>query len=437
MRKENTSNAESSNQISRSEEVTDIIERMPVGWTYVVSAIICIVIIFVLILSCIIQYPDTVVGQITITGESAPVKLVAEVSSRIHLLVQNNTKVAKGECIGYFENGASYDDILILDTLCSRELNFDVQFSFPDSLALGTLSNVYNDFVVSYNQFDIMRKTKIYDNMRRSLNTQKRTTENMKQSLHQKSQLDQIIFTNIQKQYIGDSILYTNGALSRERLDQQYNNLLSNQQSIIEVRIQEYSKQEEINNINIELAKLDLNQKEELISAYNMMNAKFNILNSELRQWKEHYLCCSPIEGHIEYLGFWRENTFIPAATELFSISPDRNRYIGEMYMSVTGAGKVEKDMDVNIKLVDYPYDEFGYIKGKVLRISKLPSNMQPKDGQAKAYLVNIVFPDGIETNYGKRLYPNYEAIGSAEIITKKRRLIQRLFDNLKSQKVK
>ena len=58
----------------RSEEVTDIIERMPVGWTRLVVAIIMLVVLVTVSLGCIIKYPDTVMGQISITGEKSPVR---------------------------------------------------------------------------------------------------------------------------------------------------------------------------------------------------------------------------------------------------------------------------------------------------------------------------------------------------------------------------
>lgn len=62
---------------------------------------------------------------------------------------------------------------------------------------------------------------------------------------------------------------------------------------------------------------------------------------------------------------------------------------------------------------------------------------MSSKDGNVETYLVTIRFPDGTVTNYGKRLDIKFEAKGIVDVITKKKRLIERLFDNLKSKTVK
>ena len=49
-----------------------------------------------------------------------------------------------------------------------------------------------------------------------------------------------------------------------------------------------------------------------------------------------------------------------------------------------------------------------------------------------ETYMLLVDFPNQLKTNYGTNLAFKTEAKGSAEIITNDRRLIQRLFDNLK-----
>lgn len=156
-----------------------------------------------------------------------------------------------------------------------------------------------------------------------------------------------------------------------------------------------------------------------------------------MRQWKEHYLLVAPISGELEYLGFWRENVFVQSAQELFTILPDNNKPFGEVYIPLLGAGKVKVGQLANIKLADYPYDEYGLIKGRVKSISKLTNKISTSEGTTETYLVVVSFPSGLTTNYGRRLKLNFESKGSIEIITKQKRLIERLFDNLKSKTVK
>lgn len=90
----------------RSEEVHDIVERMPTrlaAWTALVVTVLMGV---VLALGFVIEYPDTVSGQISLTSGNAPVRLVAGSSGRLHLLVRNRMTVDGGTVLAYIENGA-------------------------------------------------------------------------------------------------------------------------------------------------------------------------------------------------------------------------------------------------------------------------------------------------------------------------------------------
>lgn len=418
----------------RSEEVADIIDRMPTGWTKLVVAIIMVIVVTMVTLGCVIKYPDTVTGQISITGEIAPVRLISSASGRLQLLIDNNTEVREGTCIGYLETGAVYMDILSLDSLCRVMPEIGTKIDFPDKLELGALSVYYNDFVLSYIKYDQLRKTKVYDNMRKTLRNQQLSNKQVSKNLKKEIDLNNEVLTNLHKQYASDSILHKSGAISDEELSLQYNSLLSRKQSDIELRSTELVKQSEMKSIDIELAKVDVTVMEELTSSFNTMLVKYNILVNQIRQWKELYLFISPIDGRLQYQGFWRNNTFISASSEVFSISPVKNRMIGELLIPAGGAGKVKVGQDVNIKLADYPYNEYGYVRGKVETLSTLTHNMESPEGTAKAYLATVSFPQGLQSNYGKQLQLNFESVGIGEIITEKRRLIQRLFDNLKAK---
>ena len=125
------------------------------------------------------------------------------------------------------------------------------------------------------------------------------------------------------------------------------------------------------------------------------------------------------------------------ANQEIFSILPICNTIYGEAYIPVIGAGKIKIGQDVNIKLNDYPYDEYGLVKGRVVGISETTNSVVTAEGTVETYRVKIRLPNGSTTNFGKSLNLKSEAKGQADIITKKKRLMQRLFDNLKSKQDK
>ena len=105
----------------RSEEVQDIIDRMPTGWCGWVVTIVATLIVVLLTLSCIIRYPETVDGQVSITANTAPVRLVSATNGRLHLLLSRETQVRKGDVLAYVESGTNYQHYLALKSFLVQE----------------------------------------------------------------------------------------------------------------------------------------------------------------------------------------------------------------------------------------------------------------------------------------------------------------------------
>jgi hypothetical protein len=122
----------------KSEEVQAIIDRMPTYWVKWVALCVGVLMGVIVLLGFLIQYPDTVDGQISVTATTAPVRLVANSNGRINLLKTNKSQLQKGDVISYLESGADYKHILWVDTLLNRfNGNASVKISLPDTLILG------------------------------------------------------------------------------------------------------------------------------------------------------------------------------------------------------------------------------------------------------------------------------------------------------------
>jgi len=96
-----------------------------------------------------------------------------------------------------------------------------------------------------------------------------------------------------------------------------------------------------------------------------------------------------------------------------------------KMLLPAQGSGKVVVGQRANVRLNNFPDQEFGYLEGRVEHISDTPD----PDGM---YVVEIRFPKGLVTNYGVKLPITRQMQGSAEIITEDVRLIVRFFNPIK-----
>jgi len=149
-------------------------------------------------------------------------------------------------------------------------------------------------------------------------------------------------------------------------------------------------------------------------------------LRTELNSWERNFLLVSPIDGTVNLMGYWSNNQNVGLGEIVFSVVPTvQTMPVCKMLLPAQGSGKVVVGQRANVRLNNFPDQEFGYLEGRVEHISDTPDS----DGM---YVVEIRFPKGLVTNYGVQLPITSQMQGSAEIITEDIRLIVRFFNPIK-----
>jgi hypothetical protein len=141
--------------------------------------------------------------------------------------------------------------------------------------------------------------------------------------------------------------------------------------------------------------------------------------------WEQKYLITSPIKGRVSFLDNWNKNQYIASGTPLFTIIPEDNEYVANIFVSENGFGKVEKGQTTRIKLNNYPFERYGFLVGKVKDKSLVPVN--------GFYRIRVKLNNKtLTTNYNNNISYTPEMSGTAEIITKDLRLFERLTTDLR-----
>ncbi len=412
----------------RSDDVQEIISHIP-HWL-VRSGISLIFGIFaaVLIMSWFIQYPDTIKASVIITTEPPPEKCVARIAGNIQFLIKNGDTVAKNTPLAYIRSAAQLSDILLVEKIVQKFSETIVQ---EDSLKkyaehinfllqVGDLQNDYATFNKSMHDLLLFY----------SLGFQKKQIAELYKQINEYEKLNSKLTTQkkfttrevaiIQKKFHIDSTLLNKKAISSIELDQseiiflQKKRELENADiSIINNTIQIASLQAKIH----ELESDNTRQENQLI--LTLENAVKN-LQSNLKRWKETYLFESSLNGRVTFLKFWSNNQFVNTGEEVLSVIPYSTNLIGKVEVPLIGSGKIKKGQRVNIRLDNYPYDQFGMLEGRIKNISEIPSN--------NLYIIDISLPHGLKTSYKKELEFKQQMHGNTEIITEDLRLIQRVF---------
>ncbi|SEN56382.1 HlyD family secretion protein [Flavobacterium sp. CF108] len=416
----------------RSEEVQDILTKVPhwmIRWGTVLIFVIILMLFFV---SWFIKYPDVVNTEIVITTNIPPEKIVSKSSGRIEaILVKNKSVVSKNSTLAIIENTANYNDVFLLKSIVDNYNINDPKIEFPFSklknTQLGEIESAYAVFQKDYQAQELNHDLQPFAIENRAQISEKIQIKERLEILQQQKVINESELQLQKNEVARFEILFNKGIISAQEMEvkklsflqaqKSYRSLLS---SISQLR------SSLIDNTKSSQSSQANSTKEEVNLGRNMAQS-FYQLKKVIKDWELAYALKSSISGKVTFLQVWTENQTINLGDNVFSIIPDaKNGFIGKVKAPALNSGKIKTGQRVNIRLANFPDREFGVLKGKIQNISLVPD----KDGNL---LIDVALPDGLKTSYNKQILFQQEMKGSAEIVTEDLRLIERILYQFKS----
>lgn len=419
----------------RSEEVQEVMDRVP-SWIIRCGITVLFTIVIVLLAgSYWFKYPDVITAEITISTQKPPAYILARSSGRLEqLYVVNGQKVKQNTNLAVIENSANAKDVLALwETLqnwelsgCPLEKGEKLFVSGKVRQDLGEIQAAYASFITALSESLQAKRLGYYTKKMASLENQL-----LSQAMYHdqvKSQYDLAIKQQqlAHSTYSRDSILHNRDVMYDAEFEQSGTQYLQNLQSKQSARMSVTQTSIQIEQSKAALLDLKKQALEEEQSYMLALKNATEQLMAQLTSWEQKYLLKSPVSGKVTFLSVWSENQNIEIGKSIFVVAPDKESApLGQASLPLQGSGKVKPGQIVNIRLNNFPDQEFGYVKGIVKSISPVPT----AEG---TYIVDIALPKGLNTNYGKTLPMTQEMKGSAEIVTEDLRLLERLIMPLK-----
>ena len=415
----------------KSDDVNEILSRAP-GWTvrWGNTLILAIVSLFI-IGSALFRYPDKLSAPITVTSENLPAQLMAKTTGRVQELFKSDGDlVSKGDVIAMIENSASFTDYMILtdalDSLLGNGFlaeNLVVE-DLPVNLQLGDMQDAYNQFLGRAREYGNFIRLDYHSKKSMLI---KRELEAQRSMIRQYSR--QIAISSEQadiasRRFSRDSLLYVQKVISQSDFESSKASKLSARQdyegarkNLEDLRLTALQSEQTLLDLELDKDK----QKSNLLSG---LSGDMDLLKASLRKWEQDYLLISPLDGKLSFTRFWQKNQNVTEGDVVFTVVPGKDANIkGKIFLPLEGAGKVRIGQKVNIKFDNFPYMEFGMVEVKVLRVSSVPALVDNK----QVYVVDVLLPQKLVTNYGRELPFSEEMRGVAEIITEELSILQRI----------
>lgn len=422
---------DSANDIEiRSEEVQEILGTPPswiVRWGTTLAFLTIGTLFWV---GYLVRYPDVVKGRVKVTSTEPPRRLIAENTTYIsEILVENEDTVQNGQILMVFKSKAKFEDVLVLEDhiLSLREMSDSAMLAFgpPDDLLLGELQQDLYDFYQSQEEFNFAASGKFGKLSIRQLRKQIRKLESgIKNDRNRQTKLNEQLEL-INQRFVRQQNLYNEKVITISTLRKTKEDILALEREMQGIESTIKTKQFQIETIKDKINGVKRGSSEDVALASSKLKDNFVQLQNKVEDWKKQYLVSSPIKGIVlftnENIG---EQQFVSRETELLQVIPVEEREtIGRMYLSTSGSGKVKKGQQVIVKFDSHPFYEFGAVKGIVSKKGRIL-----KEGRIT---IEILFPNGLKTNRGKPIETGQEMEGEAEIITKDKRFLERVFEQV------
>jgi multidrug resistance efflux pump len=415
----------------RSEEVQEILTKLPSSMLRYGNTLFLILIVLLLFISWWVKYPDIIVSQGVITTQVPPQKEYSKINSMIqHLLVVNDQEVETGELLAVLQNTANYKDVLLLKQVLDTVSYDKKYFQFPlDSLPilfLGDLEAPFAAFENAYMQYQLNKELQPFDNdaianrsTRMQLQVQLRNTLSRKRI--QKTELD---FKK--KELDRSKALFEKGVVSAQEYELKQLEYAQNERAYQSVDASISQLRNQLSNTSSSLEGIKINRTKEELQLYKSLIQSFTQLKKAVRNYEQLYILRATLKGRLSFTQNWSENQQVVQGDLLFTVFPkEYESYIAVLKTPVWNSGKLKVGQKTYLKLQNFPEAEFGVVEGKVSSISQVPD----KNG---FYYVQVALSDSLITSYQNEIKLYQETKVVAETVTEDSRLLERFFYQFK-----
>lgn len=415
--------------VLKSEPMNEMLSHPPSWIVRSGNGLFLLVLFIVLGLAWIIEYPDEIAGEVSVTTSSPPIELSNQAYVQLkEISVHDKETVKKGQILVGFDNKANTSDVetakeYIASTKVWDFENLGILPLIGTNLQLGTYQESWlslSNQLINWNELQSSNLLKVKIS---SLEREIEYRQRLQSISGRKIKLTERDYALIQEEVAASERLASENVISKQNLNEEKKAASQALQSVENHKEQYVQNLIQINSLKKELIQLkhEVEQEEQqLLSQLKISIAK---LENSFNDWNKNAIWVAPCDGKVLFNAHLQVNKFYAANKASLVIVPKGSDYIGLAIIPNVGAGKIKKGQAAFIELADFPKTEYGVIEAKVLHITQIA-----KDGN---YEVQLMLPKNFKTSYQKTISMKAEMKGTVKVITKKKRLLERFFEKI------
>lgn len=416
------------------ERLTDLIGHPP-GWLLRSGSVLLGgITLLMLTLAWYIRYPDLMEAPVIVTSDHPPLDVITDHTGIIDsIYIRNGDRVDVGQMLVYMSNTATLADIGIwrswLESMIGSNRPDSLHGPPPPSLALGELHPGYTLISQKYQEWSRWVGDKSVDEKIKAFEAEIGTTRQLMASLQQQIDIyDQEL--DLQHKSLGrDETLYKDGVISMADREKATSGYLAASRQREALATGLLSHRLRMNQLEALILDQRISYDDQLLTLHTTLRTLCREALTSIAKWDEQYCLRAQIPGIVSIPGQRVSHIHIQAGESLMSIIPEEE---GSIYaranVSTAGMGQIEVGDRVILRLEAWPYKQYGTLASRVEEIARVPMAGEQED---KTFEIRMSLSEPVVTTTGVALPLKPLESGTARIITRDRRILERWLDQL------
>lgn len=407
-----------------SEDLEEIIARPPSSLLKWGILFIMITMLMILGLSLFIRYPEIVSVPMKFNTSNSPKALVSKIDGNLaKILVKEGNWIKENTDVAYLDCVADHRQVMMIlgqlkSVRTSQNKSLDLaDIVSPTELELGELQNSYQNFYLAYLNFKEVSQEGIFNKRINVVESEVKNINDQNRRIEEIYKLQKRELEMAEREYAKYKLLADKKVISQIELEAKELLLLAKRQTIPQTEniiISNQTNRIIKSNQVIELNNEKMDEEKKFFQA-------LNTFISDAEDWRKKYVLTSTISGYLIYGDFLQDNQLVKAGEKLFFVNSKMDDYYGEVMIPQSHSSKVRSGQQVIIKVKGFPYQEYGYLDGRVSYLSEIP--LKDSVFISKVTLKRSADDSAIKLKPGM--------LADAEIVTENQSIFKRLWFSL------
>ncbi|SDE74029.1 HlyD family secretion protein [Mucilaginibacter pineti] len=411
------------------EDIQDIITAVPSWILRWGTTLFSIVLLLLIAFSAIIRYPDIITVQLQIVSPNSAKPIVSKTTGKlIKLLVGDDKNVKSGQSLAFMESTAKHTAVLdLIEGLkriqyqVLRDEAFDSRvFNRDENLELGEIQSAYQLFFEEYQNYistinsGFLLKRKLY------LQNDLANLVQMKHKLTVEKGFKERDLNLAAEEFEMHKKLENSRVETQAEFRQEESKYLAKKTPLLEIESAIISSSDNYTSKQKEILELE----NEIQNSKGRFLQALNSFISVAEDWKSKYILTASQSGKLSYIGIVQENQVIATGQEVFFVNPGDEQFFGKISIPQNSIGKVDEGQSVLIKMKGFPFEEFGFLRGKIKYISNVPY-------RDSVFIAKVDLSLNNTTDLKKSIHLKQGMTADAEIITQSATILERIGRNI------